>query len=102
MAKDARFGTWAPHQHRGVPAKVEGHLQARDNLGFEVGEGSDLIRFLAGLRDMDAVDALIRGAGLTPREREWLLNGVEECQHQLSRPSTKPSVWTRMVRRISP
>lgn len=61
--------------------RVERHLESSTVLGFQVGEGEDVVDFLARL-EMEAVEHLLRSA-LPDAERERVLNWIEERKGEL-------------------
>lgn len=96
----ARTERWEPprerEERRRLLERVEAHLESLDSLGFEVGEGMEVIHFLAELRDMAIVEALLHGADFNRQEREWVLNRVEERMGEMSRPNP----WLRLKRKL--
>ena len=73
-------GRWKPgrEEERALLSRLEAHLESGEVMGLEVGRGPEVIDFLATLRDMSHVEGLLLGFDASPREREWLLNQVEE------------------------
>ena len=61
--------------------KVEEHIEAQTILGFDVGNGEEVIDFLARL-EMEVVEQLMDDT-FSDSERELLLNWVEERKGQL-------------------
>lgn len=81
---------WEPpksREQRLLLERVEAHVESTDSLGFEVGAGHEVLHFLAGLRDMGAVEALLHGLVMTPQEREWVMNRIEEIMGDLPKPA---------------
>jgi hypothetical protein len=69
--------------------KLEEHIEAQSILGFDVGNGEEVIDFLARL-EMEVVEQLLAD-NFTDPERELLLNWVEERKGQLVDHELPPS-----------
>ncbi|HYW13307.1 MAG TPA: hypothetical protein VE871_15215 [Longimicrobium sp.] len=93
MKNPFRFPQWVPFERRALMDRVKAHLESLDTLGFDVGEGDAVLDFLAGLRDMDAVQTLLMDCGLSRSEGETLLGWVEERRDEMSRPRRKWRFW---------
>ena len=61
--------------------KLERHIESHDVLGFDIGDGEDVLDFLARL-EMGVVEHLLRGS-LAEAERELVLNWIEERKGRL-------------------
>jgi hypothetical protein len=61
--------------------KIEQHIESQTILGLDVGDGEEVIDFLARL-EMGVVEQLLAG-NFTDQERELILNWVEERKGQL-------------------
>jgi len=61
--------------------KVEAYIESRDVLGIDIGDENRALVFLARL-EMGAAEALLPPT-LTARERELVLNWIEEHKGQL-------------------
>jgi hypothetical protein len=84
---------WEPplsREQRLLLERVEAHVESLDSLGFEVGQGMEVLHFLAALRDMGAVEALLHGLVMTPQEREWVMNRIEEKMGDLPTLAPEP------------
>jgi hypothetical protein len=62
--------------------KIEAYIESRDVLGVDIGDEHRVLTFLARL-EMGAAEALLPPA-LTARERELVLNWIEERKGELS------------------
>lgn len=100
----SRSVRWEPPRERearrALLARLETHLESLHSLGFEVGQGAEVIDFLASLRDMGVVETLLHGAPFTARERERVLNLVEERMGELSPKTRWRSRFRRWARRL--
>ncbi|HEX9939513.1 MAG TPA: hypothetical protein VGB15_20430 [Longimicrobium sp.] len=85
----AKRGSVRPRQTPGLVQRVEAHVESLHSLGFDVGEGMEVIQFLAELRDMATAEALLHGMAMTPEEREWVMNRIEERMGDLPKPETR-------------
>ncbi|MEX2281943.1 MAG: hypothetical protein WEE89_05630 [Gemmatimonadota bacterium] len=66
---------------RALLRKLEQQIESQDILGFDIGEGEEVVDFLARL-EMDAVEQFLN-TEFTDHERELVLNWVEERKGQL-------------------
>lgn len=83
----SKRGSVRPLQTPGLVQRVEAHVESLASLGFDVGQGMEVIQFLAELRDMGTVEALLQGMVMTPQEREWVMNRIEERMGDLPKPA---------------
>lgn len=99
METPFRSTPWIPFERRTLLNAVKAHLESLDTLGFEVGEGEEVVDFLAGMRDMDAVRGLLEHSGVSGSDRKIVLGWVEERRDELARP--KRRWWWPWYRRRS-
>jgi hypothetical protein len=93
MKNPFRSSRWIPLAHREILTKLKSHLESGDILGFDVGEGEEVVSFLARLGDMDAVQALLIDSPLSAGERKAVLEWVEERRDELPRPTRRSWFW---------
>lgn len=65
-----------------VLRKIEAYLESRDVFGFDVGDEQWVLTFMARL-EMGAAEALLPPT-LSAREREFVLNWIEERKGELA------------------
>jgi hypothetical protein len=69
--------------------RLEGHIESPDVLGFDLGDDTAVLEFLARL-EMEAIEQLLPSS-VNAREREQVLNWIEESKGRLSDAELPPS-----------
>ena len=69
--------------------RLKQHIESPDVLGFDLGDGAAALEFLARL-EMEVIEQLLPSS-FNAREREQILNWIEESKGRLSDAELPPS-----------